>query len=124
MSQLQSELFNGGAAMRADAPTEPDEGFAKFWSIYPSKVAKVAAARAWRRLKPGKALQAHLLDALELHKVSDQWQRGFVPHPATWLNQRRWEDELPVSGGGQPAPSRKTDEQLLAEARRLRDVAP
>ena len=37
-----------------------------------------------------------LLDAVEAQKRSPQWTRDggqFIPYPATWLNQRRWEDE-------------------------------
>ena len=32
-----------------------------------------------------------------MHKRLDQWKKDsgrFVPYPATWLNNRRWEDEL------------------------------
>jgi hypothetical protein len=31
--------------------------------------------------------------------------RQFIPHPATWLNQGRWDDEAP--------PSRPRDEDLI-----------
>jgi hypothetical protein len=37
-----------------------------------------------------------MLAALAVHVASEQWRRDdgrFIPHPATWLNQRRWEDE-------------------------------
>ena len=39
-----------------------------------------------------------MLAAIEKQKQSAQWQDNggqFIPHPSTWLNQRRWEDELP-----------------------------
>ena len=38
-----------------------------------------------------------LLEALEKQKKSAQWVKDggvFIPHPATWLNGKRWEDEL------------------------------
>ena len=43
-------------------------------------------------------LMERILQALALQKRSEQWTREdgrFVPHPATWINQRRWEDEMP-----------------------------
>lgn len=70
-------------------------GFAEFWAAYPRRTAKVKAVRAWRAIKPDASLLAVILAALDRQKASDQWRRGVVPHPATWLNQRRWDDELP-----------------------------
>lgn len=72
-------------------------GFDRFWAAYPRKIAKTQAAKAFARLRPDEALLARLLQALATHCRSEQWQRDggqFVPHPATWLNQRRWEDEV------------------------------
>ena len=69
------------------------EKFNKFWSSYPRKVAKIVAERRWKNLSKKdidaifKVYQEHLL----------RWRYKdlqYVPHPATWLNQRRWEDEL------------------------------
>lgn len=68
-------------------------GFAEFWLAYPVKRGKGAAEKAWKRLRPD--LQT-VLDAIAIAKRSDQWLKNggeFIPYPATWLNQRRWEDE-------------------------------
>ena len=70
---------------------EPD-GFAEFWSAYPKKVGKGAAESAWRKLRPPIGV---CISAIESAKRSSQWLKDggqFVPNPATWLNQRRWED--------------------------------
>jgi hypothetical protein len=90
-----------------DLPPTPQGGvgaFDDFWKSYPRKVGKEAARKAF--VKCGIALPV-LLDALGHQQASAQWQREggrFVPHPATWLNQGRWQDEpepqeseLPVS---------------------------
>jgi hypothetical protein len=74
-------------------------GFEQFWQAYPRKDAKSDAAKAYARLKPDEALQATILAALRRQAQSDQWKRDgvkFVPHAATWLNGRRWEDEAVV----------------------------
>ena len=74
------------------------DGFTAFWSVYPAKKAKAVAAKAWAKLQPDEQMQAAILAGVERDKASEQWTRDsgrFIPHPATWLNQRRWEDEVP-----------------------------
>lgn len=77
-------------------------GFADFWSAYPRKTAKPEAQKAFAKLNPDSELLSKLLGAIALQKLSGQWQSeggSFIPHPATWLNGRRWEDELPAQAG-------------------------
>ena len=69
--------------------------FDAFWKEWPRRRSKLAAQRAWRRMKKADRLAA--LEALPLHVA--QWEserRGlqFIPYPATWLNGRSWEDEI------------------------------
>jgi uncharacterized protein YdaU (DUF1376 family) len=73
-------------------PTREPDGFAEFWVAYPKKVGKGAAESAWRKLRPPVGV---CIAAVESAKRSSQWLKDggqFVPNPATWLNQRRWED--------------------------------
>ena len=68
-------------------------GFAEFWLSYPKKVGKAEAERKWKNLKPDAGA---VLSAVKRQSASEQWRRDggqFVPYPATWLHQRRWEDE-------------------------------
>lgn len=65
--------------------------FDAFWQAYPRKTAKAKAKAAWKKV-PTDALQS-ILAALQWQRESEQWQEGIVPHPATYLNQRRWTDE-------------------------------
>jgi hypothetical protein len=84
------------------ALTADDPDFAAFWSAYPRKVAKAAAAKAWHSSKQRPPL-ADLLAALEKHKASEQWQAArFIPHPVTWINQQRWDDEMPTAAESKP----------------------
>ena len=79
-----------------------DPAFTAFWSAYPRKVAKPAALKAWRSAKSRPPL-ADLLAALDRHKGSEQWQAArFVPHPATWINGQRWDDQLPTASEHKP----------------------
>ena len=62
-----------------------------FWKDYPRKVGKGAAYARWRSKNP--PLDA-VLAALKVQKRCEQWQDiTLIPHPETWLNQRRWEDD-------------------------------
>lgn len=75
--------------------------FLDFWKACPKKVGKGAAWRAWQKAK-NRPNTAELVVAIEQYKqnIQDRKQRGeFAPeycHPATWLNERRWEDEIEV----------------------------
>lgn len=80
-----------------DISSSVDDGFDDFWLNYPRKVAKQDALKAWRRIKAPPDLRSVILASLHKHKQSQEWQKDggqFVPHPATWLNGRRWEDEV------------------------------
>lgn len=73
------------------------QSFAQFYQEYPKKRSKQAALKSWLKLKPDGDLLEKIMSSLEKHKQLPDWQKDngqFVPYPATWLNQRRWEDEL------------------------------
>ena len=73
-------------------------GFLAFWAAYPRRVGKGNAWKAWNRLKPDlTAVSA----ALDWQTKSPEWTKDggeFIPHPATYLNARRWEDEPSTNG--------------------------
>ena len=76
--------------------TAPD-GFDSFWQTYPKKVAKPAALKAFKAQHINGQLPIILID-IETRAHGDDWRKEggkFVPNPATYLNQRRWEDEAP-----------------------------
>lgn len=76
-------------------------GFLDFWRAYPRKESRDKAIKAWLRLAPDEELQRAILAALERHKRCPQWTKDngqYIPHPTTWLNGRRWEDQ-PIANG-------------------------
>jgi hypothetical protein len=94
-----------------------DAVFARFWQAYPRKVSKVSARKAFEKLKPDNTLATVILLAVEQQARSPQWRRDggqFIPHPATWLNQRRWEDEGPT-----PPTSQTTASDWFEDCKRL-----
>lgn len=76
-------------------PAASPPGFNEFWKAYPRKVGKKKARRDWIKAKDKPAPEV-LLAALEAQKKSEQWTKDggqYIPNPATWLNQGRWDDE-------------------------------
>lgn len=91
------EGVRGGKRARRTAA--PDERFDRFWAAYPRKVGKERARKAWAKIKLTDELLASMLKALEAQKKSEDWRKDggqYIPHPSTWLNDKRWEDELPT----------------------------
>jgi hypothetical protein len=75
-------------------------GFETFWENYPKKVGKGAARVKWLSKVKDDANWPAVIAGLECWKQSEQWQDiQYVPYPATFLNQMRWQDEVPKSGG-------------------------
>jgi hypothetical protein len=71
--------------------------FDEFWSLYPRKIAKATARKAWAKL----SAEQQLMAAKAIGTHCNYWRTKeteleFIPHPATWLNQERWEDELVI----------------------------
>ena len=73
--------------------TYGDSAFDEFWSFYPRKIGKGGAKKTWekitRRVKPEVIIEG----ARRLAEDPNLPDTQFIPHPSTWLNEGRWEDE-------------------------------
>jgi len=72
-----------------------EEDFNIFWLAYPRKIEKKKARTKF--IKLGKDKLPAILEALDKAKNTDQWKKDkgqFIPHPTSWLNGERWEDEI------------------------------
>ena len=77
-----------------------EQRFAEFWTAYPRKIGKEAARKAWRHINPTADHHTKILAAINTAINCEQWQRDngrYIPNPATWLNQGRWDDEVQLS---------------------------
>lgn len=106
---------------RSPALAKPN-GFARFWEAYPHKVGKRAAETAYDRALR-RADAAAILAGVGRAGASRQWGEGFIPNPATWLNQDRWLDEPdetarvpPLTGGLVAALARQQGARMFLEA--------
>jgi len=73
-----------------------DEDFNVFWKNYPKKAGKGKALTAWSKLIKRKDAPTikEVTKAIEEQKQTQQWQNDlYIPHPTTWINQRRWLDD-------------------------------
>jgi hypothetical protein len=87
------------------------ECFDAFWAAYPKKAGKDAAWKAWQKRRPSRELTATICAALAWQRQQDQWLRDggrYVPHPATWINAGRWQDE--------PSTTPRVNDRTLATA--------
>jgi predicted phage replisome organizer len=76
------------------------EHFDTFWSVYPKKIGKAKCQRWFDTHKVDDTLLDTMLQAIHTQKVTEQWTKDdgkFIPHPYTWLNQGRWDDEVEQS---------------------------
>jgi LmbE family N-acetylglucosaminyl deacetylase len=65
---------------------------------YPNKTGKGRVEKWFQDNEPSEEVLAVMLEKIAVMKQTDQWLRDggkFIPYPATWLNQKRWEDEVP-----------------------------
>jgi hypothetical protein len=68
--------------------------FETFWETYPRHIARSKAQTSWNTNVRKKDIEP-LMDGL--NQWIQEWRNEgtetkFIPHPATWLNQKRWQD--------------------------------
>jgi len=71
--------------------------FEAFWNAYPRHEGKANAKKAFDKIDPDDMLIDVMILNIEKQKQSAQWKENngqFIPYPATWLNGKRWEDEV------------------------------
>jgi hypothetical protein len=72
-------------------------GFLRFWEAYPLKKSKFEAQKAWKTQKINEETCEEIIKKVNLFKNRDKkWLGGYIPHASTFLNQRRWEDEVEI----------------------------
>lgn len=110
-----------GEKPRRKAAPRADGLFERFWTVYPRKVAKQNAEKAWNKLNPDETLAQQIITAVERFRLDPQWTKDngqFIPHAATFLNGRRWEDETEVKTRGiNGNPDAEWDDGLDEEGR-------
>ena len=70
--------------------------FSDFWKLYPKRLAKEDARKAFKKLKMTDELFQQIAKAIKDQGLATG-DLKFVPYPASWLNGKRWEDEVKVA---------------------------
>jgi hypothetical protein len=73
-----------------------DPLFVEFWKAYPRKTNKDFAEKVFAKLKVDDVLLTKMIQAIHVQNRS-VWkdkEQQYIPHPSTWLNGKRWEDEV------------------------------
>jgi hypothetical protein len=76
-------------------------GFDIFWDLYPRKKDKGKSLIWWKKNVKNQIRHNDIINGLMKHlpEFKNKEQR-FVPHPTTWLNGKRWEDEAEEISSG------------------------
>jgi len=106
------------------------EDFEAFWQAYPKRKGKGNAFKAWTIAKKKYGYQngellSLCLTALQWQVNQESWTKDngqFVPHPATWLNQARWEDEHFDPEEAKRKAIEDHDRKLRAELKAMEDA--
>ncbi|MDE8648154.1 hypothetical protein PXH69_24610 [Rhodococcus qingshengii] len=113
-------IFDGRAPAERESPTAVTQSitealFTEWWTAYPRKVGKAAAKKAFE-----KALKK--IEWPELHSAVIRFSadpnlptdKNFIPHPSTWLNEGRWDDE--------PLPPRYSQPIKKSQTQRAQEI--
>jgi hypothetical protein len=84
-------LVSEDSGYQAQITTE--DLFNIFWQKYPRKTNKEFARKVYLKLKPSLEQHYFMLDALSIH-IGLWKDPQYIPHPSTWLNGKRWLDEV------------------------------
>jgi hypothetical protein len=96
--------------------------FDEFWSLYPRKIAKATARKAWQKL----SAEQQLMAAKAINTHCEYWKAKeteleFIPHASSWLNGERYEDEIVIEPRREKSDKKWmfTNEGIEAKAREL-----
>jgi hypothetical protein len=83
---------------RIEPVVQKDPLFVEFWKAYPRKTNKDFAEKVFAKLKVDDALLTKMIQAIHAQNktVWKDKEQQYIPHPSTWLNGKRWEDEIVV----------------------------
>lgn len=80
-------------SLEPSVKTNISSDFEKFYNVYPRKVGKQAALKAFAKALTVASVDDILSGALRYGNDPNlPVDENFIPHPATWLNGGRWED--------------------------------
>ena len=107
-TQSTTPLFNSNSNTTWSVTQTPP--FDAFWSVYPRKIAKGHARKAFDKACKIADPIAILTAVKKFADATQGTDKQFIPHPTTWLNGERWEDDIE-----DVAPGSRTNTDFLDE---------
>jgi len=103
--------------------------FDEFWKVYPRRVGKGQARKAWKQTEGARPPIQDLISKIQELSSSESWMKDggeFIPHPATWLRREGWLDELKPRNRALEAGQERHDymEQCAAAAQEMLNGFP
>ncbi|MEE9223021.1 MAG: YdaU family protein [Nitrosomonadaceae bacterium] len=108
------------------SPKGDHNRFDEFYLAYPRKAARAQALKTWNKLKLDDDLINRILQDIPIRIKSGEFDvndKTHIPHPSTYLNGRRWEDEITTIGVPRETHQQPGGERRLSAVDRLRDSA-
>ncbi|BEU21590.1 hypothetical protein [Paraburkholderia sp. 22B1P] len=116
-SKITTEITTENNPLTPMSPAAPttiarsvDNFFEQWWAAYPRqrKVGKAECKKRWKRNDLDSVAHVILAHTAAM-KLSKQWKEGFEPAPLTYLNQKRWQDEVPPTEAEQTAAAEEAE---------------
>lgn len=123
-----TDLMVLDGALEGEVCDPLDESFEAFWTAYPRKEGKKPARTAWKHLTQAeRVLATGVAELMDQLAASGRQEKRFIPHPTTFLHQKRWEDwrDGVPAGWQQPGEARSARvNSMIADAvRRMKETA-
>ena len=94
-AETEQSRAEGEKDLETSGAVDNEYGFDEFWSAYPKKKAREDARKAWVKNECHKIANILISDVLNRSANDSQWQdKQYVPNGATYLNGKRWKDEI------------------------------
>ena len=89
---LDKYIYGQTPVIEPEVLTDKESWFNEFWSLYPKKVKKQDAVKAFNKVCKSQRDFDEIMAGLK--RFLPTWKDPqFIPHPTSWLNQKRWTDE-------------------------------
>ncbi len=95
VTESASEVTAGGVltlnrTLKKTLTKQADESFEIFWNLYPKKVAKADALKAWKQVLKKKTAD-EMVGLTKAYAESKLPDMTYIPYPASWLNKGLYE---------------------------------
>ena len=95
VTESASEVTAGGVltlnrTLKETLTKQADESFETFWNLYPKKVAKADALKAWKQVLKKKTAD-EMIGLTKAYSESKLPDMTYIPYPASWLNKGLYE---------------------------------